>query len=284
MGLAHGRLDAARFSNGTRDYPLCNVFPWKNLWRTIAVSSRICRNGSERSKALTFRGLRDESGNERGTAGTTMMGRMADRGREKDSEPENESKTKGKPNNLVFPLRDRRDGGNNGRPGVRLRSEVEENWIRNRIYSILFARDDENLNSSGTRLSIFLYLSIYLSIYPSLSLSDERGDVSPFIWIFHDVLPFFSVRARFVERNRQRSRMNQSWFSRETRSLRTRGKITARKRSDIRVRNRRWSAALTNVMLPSYGLIDLLNAAIHDLYPLLISTYRNTHENSIKKG
>ena len=78
--------------------------------------------------------------------------------------------------------------------------------------------------------------------------------------------------------------MNQSWFSRETRSLRTRGKITARKRSDIRVRNRRWSAALTNVMLPSYGLIDLLNAAIHDLYPFLISTYRNTHENSIKKG
>ena len=138
------------------------------------MSSRICRNGSERSKALTFRGLRDESGNERGTAGTTMMGRMADRGREKDSEPENESKTKGKPNNLVFPLRDRRDGGNNGRPGVRLRSEVEENWIRNRIYSILFARDDENLNSSGTRLSIFLYLSIYLSIYPSLSLSLGR--------------------------------------------------------------------------------------------------------------
>lgn len=92
------------------------------------------------------------------------MGRMADRGREKDSEPENESKTKGKPNNLVFPLRDRRDGGNNGRPGVRLRSEVEENWIRNRIYSILFARDDENLNSSGTRLSISLYLSFSLSL------------------------------------------------------------------------------------------------------------------------
>ena len=168
------------------------------------MSSRICRNGSERSKALTFRGLRDESGNERGTAGTTMMGRMADRGREKDSEPENESKTKGKPNNLVFPLRDRRDGGNNGRPGVRLRSEVEENWIRNRIYSILFARDDENLNSSGTRLSIFLYLSIYLSIYPSLSLSDERGDVSPFIWIFHDVLPFFRfapVSSRGIDRD-----------------------------------------------------------------------------------
>lgn len=128
------------------------------------MSSRIYRNGSDRSKALTVRGLRDESGNELGTAGTTMMGRMADRGREKDSEPENESKTKGKPNNLVFPLRDRRDGGNNGRPGVRLRSEVEENWIRNRIYSILFARDDENLNSSGTRLSIFLYLSISLSL------------------------------------------------------------------------------------------------------------------------
>lgn len=171
------------------------------------MSSRIYRNGSERSKALTVRGLRDESGNERGTAGTTMMGRMADRGREKDSEPENESKTKGKPNNLVFPLHDRRDGGNNGRPGVRLRSEVEENWIRNRIYSILFARDDENLNSSGTRLSIFLYLSIYLS----LSLSRTNEEMFPRLYGFSTMFsPFFSVRARFVERNRRRSRMSQS--------------------------------------------------------------------------
>ena len=171
------------------------------------MSSRICRNGSERSKALTFRGLRDESGNERGTAGTTMMGRMADRGREKDSEPENESKTKGKPNNLVFPLRDRRDGGNNGRPGVRLRSEVEENWIRNRIYSILFARDDENLNSSGTRLSIFLYLSIYLSIYPSLSLSLSRTneEMFPRLYGFSTMFsPFFRfapVSSRGIDRD-----------------------------------------------------------------------------------
>lgn len=139
------------------------------------------------------------SENERGAA------RTIERRREGRKRTKNElryrgmnSKTKEKPNNRVFPFRGCCDGGNNGRPGIRLWSEVEENWIRNRIYSILFARDDENLNSSdgGLPLSLVLF---------SLSLSFSVGrDVSPSVSISRTIFYIFDVWSRFRgDENRQ---------------------------------------------------------------------------------
>lgn len=108
---------------------------------------------------------------------------MVDGSGGRDSELENESKTKGKPNNGVLPFPwSATIATIMGVPGIRQWSEVEENWIWNRIYSILFARNDQNLNSLGRILSLSLSPSFdWIDSYYLSSLNVDSDFLSPII-------------------------------------------------------------------------------------------------------